>query len=457
MKILSEKDPLEVFSSASDILNKAVEHTLGPNGTNTAVHFQNFYNIINDGKSIVEQLTSTDPEIAPALETLKQSSFETNRKAGDGTTSTIIIMNQLIQGAKDYLEKDTDKSRVWVAKRILETEKRLQELIQNKKSTIDNKLYSKVAEVSLGSSEYSQMISEAFTFLDGNGIPALVKSDLPGVDIEYIEGVNLTKTKVESSMFIDLLPSKELKDVQVIALFQVVDRFEEILQLVKLLSKDRDKYTVLLYNEMSASVLENLLFNLSQDRSKIIPISMKNYGKDMNNMLDEISTYANTEVIDGGSIKTTDISQIKVGQVNKAILTQESVVLINDEAPSIDYKFISKKACIIRAGGATKIDMEDTYRRLEDAIYSLAGAIEHGAFFGGYGNSYSELAEIIDDVGLPRFIPESLRYINSVIFNEEYNEDAVDSALVVSQVIKNSFVTAAQAITTNAIVYDNIR
>ena len=126
MKILSEKDPLEVFSSASDILNKAVEHTLGPNGTNTAVHFQNFYNIINDGKSIVEQLTSTDPEIAPALETLKQSSFETNRKAGDGTTSTIIIMNQLIQGAKDYLEKDTDKSRVWVAKRILETEKRLQ-------------------------------------------------------------------------------------------------------------------------------------------------------------------------------------------------------------------------------------------------------------------------------------------------------------------------------------------
>lgn len=457
MKVLSERDPLEVFSEASNILNTAVEHTLGPNGTNTAVHFQNFYNIINDGKSIVEQLTSTDPEIAPAIETLKQSSFETNRKAGDGTTSTIIIMNQLIQGAKEYLEKNRDKDRVSVAKKILEVEKELQDLIQNKKSEIDMELYGKVAEVSLGSSKYSEMISEAFTFLDGNGIPALVKSDLPGVEIEYIEGVNLTKTKVESSMFIDLLPSKELKDVQVITLFQVIDRFEEILQLVKKLSIDRDKYTVLLYNEMSSSVLENLLFNLSQDRSKIIPISMKNYGKDMNNMLDEISTYVNTEIIDGGSLKTTDISKITIGHADKAILSQESTVLINEEAPSIDYKFIAKKACIIRVGGATKIDMEDTYRRIEDAVYSLAGAIEHGAFFGGYGNAYADLINPFDDVGTPEFIVLAMRYINRILFDAAYNQDAVDSALVVSQVIKNSFVTAAQAITTNAIVYDNIR
>ena len=457
MKILSEKDPLDIFSEASKILNTAVEHTLGPKGTNTAVHFQNYYNIINDGKSIVEQLTSTDPEIAPAIETLKQSSFETNRKAGDGTTSTIIIMDKLIQGAKQYLKENETKTRVDVARDILKAEEKLQELILSKKTKIDNKLYKEVAEVSLGSSEYSEMISEAFNFLDGNGVPALVKSDLPGVEAEYIEGVNLTKTSVASSMFIDLLPSKELKDVRVLTLFQVVDRFEEMFQLVKMLNQDKEKYTILLYNELSSSVLENLLFNLSQDRSKIIPICMKNYGKDMNNMLDEISKYVETDIIDGGSLKTTDISKIKVGFAGKAIVSQESLVLIRDEVPEYDYKYISKKACIIRAGGATKIDMEDTYRRLEDAIYSLAGAIEHGAFIGGYGCPYADLAEEIDDVGTPMFIIAALKYINSVYFEDAYNPNAIDSALVVSQVIKNSFVTAAQAITTNAIIYDNVR
>ena len=149
MKILSEKDPLEVFAQASDILNIAVEHTLGPLGTNTAVHYQNYYNIINDGKSIIEQLTSLDPEIAPAIETLKQSSFETNRKAGDGTTSTIVIMNRLIQGAIQTLKENPEISRVDVANAILDAEKELQELISIHKTNIDNKLYKNIAEVSL--------------------------------------------------------------------------------------------------------------------------------------------------------------------------------------------------------------------------------------------------------------------------------------------------------------------
>ena len=148
MKILYDKDPLEVFAEASSILNKAVEHTLGPNGTNTAVHWQNYYNIINDGKSIVEQLTSLDPVIAPAIETLKQASFETNRKAGDGTTSTIVLMDKLIQGAVKYL-KENKLDRVALANMLLQLEKILQSEILEHKTNIDNKLYKRIAEVSL--------------------------------------------------------------------------------------------------------------------------------------------------------------------------------------------------------------------------------------------------------------------------------------------------------------------
>lgn len=84
MRILSDSNPLEVFSKASQILADSVEHTLGPKGTNTAIlNSKGGYDIINDGKSIIENLTSLDTEIYPALETLKQASFETNRKAGD--------------------------------------------------------------------------------------------------------------------------------------------------------------------------------------------------------------------------------------------------------------------------------------------------------------------------------------------------------------------------------------
>ena len=146
MKILSNREPIDVFLDASSILNKAVEHTLGPEGSNTAVHTQNFYSIINYGKSIIEPLSSLDAEIAPALETLKQASFETNRKAGDGTTSTIVLMNQLLKGVKDELSVATP---VDIANKLLQVEEKLQELIRDNKITIDNKLYENIAKVSL--------------------------------------------------------------------------------------------------------------------------------------------------------------------------------------------------------------------------------------------------------------------------------------------------------------------
>lgn len=301
-------------------------------------------------------------------------------------------------------------------------------------------------------------------------MPALVKSDIPKVEVERIEGIHLTKTTVASSMFVDLLPSKEISNVQVVTLFQPINRFEEMFQLVQKLNQNRESYTILIYNELSDAVLESLLFNLSQGRSKIIPICIKNYNKEMTSMFDEISQYSETDIIDGGKLKVTDISKIKIGKANKAIVSKESLVLINDDAPNVDYKYISKKAVIIRVGGASKIDLEDTYRRLEDAIYSVAGAIEYGVFFGGYGYPYRILSNMLlerDNQSSPSpfnnrtrtsdFILSALDYINHIRFADMKNDHAADSALVVSEVIKNSFVMAAQAVTTNVIVYDNIR
>lgn len=54
MKVLIEDNPLDLYCEASGILYKAVAHTLGPNGTNSAVvNTKNSHDIINDGYSII--------------------------------------------------------------------------------------------------------------------------------------------------------------------------------------------------------------------------------------------------------------------------------------------------------------------------------------------------------------------------------------------------------------------
>ena len=84
MQILSDERPLDVYVRAAKIAYRAVSHTLGPGGTNTAVvNKKNSHDIINDGYSILSKLTSLDPAESEALETIKLAAFETNRKAGE--------------------------------------------------------------------------------------------------------------------------------------------------------------------------------------------------------------------------------------------------------------------------------------------------------------------------------------------------------------------------------------
>ena len=95
----------DLFLSASDILAKAVTHTLGPKGTNSAIPTQNEYlSIINDGKSIVERLSSDDKALRFAMNTLKESSFATNQRASDGTSSSLVVQNQLLNHIKEWNE-----------------------------------------------------------------------------------------------------------------------------------------------------------------------------------------------------------------------------------------------------------------------------------------------------------------------------------------------------------------
>lgn len=256
-------------------------------------------------------------------------------------------------------------------------------------------------------------------------------------------------------MILEMLPSKELSNVNIVTLFQPIDRFEEILQLTKLLNKS-ENYTILLYNEISNNTLENLLFALSQDKSKIVPVSLHNYGNNMTNIMDEIAIYTGAGIIDGTKCKSTDISSIKVGSADSAVLSLTSLMLKKENSEEYDYKYISRKACIIKVGGANKVTLEDNYKRIEDAVYSVAGAIEHGVMSGGYGFPYAYLGAKIDDVGTPVYIVYALTYINKVIFDSKKSDDSLDSALVISEVIKNAFTMAAQVATTNAIVYDSI-
>lgn len=458
MNILSENKPLDVFYHASEKLNNAVEHTLGPNGTNTAVVTKDgFYDIINDGKSIIETLTSLDAEEYPALNTLKQACFETNRKAGDGTTSTVILTHQLLSGARDYLEAHPEVSPVEL-RNILETSRdKVLEYIRLNAKKVSKGKYEDIVKVSLGSSKYANIIVDAFRFLDKGQRPTLVKSDVDSVIGEKTDGLLINKIQVVSNLFLD---TQEFKDFEVVCLYEEINRLPEITQFIRLCAKE-NKPIILLYKEMSVSVLENLLFNFTQGAINIIPVRLGAYGKKTYELMQNISEYTGCSLIDGNDLRISEVNKISFGAVNYGTLDTESLLLKcekNFKNFSKNSLQMSTKSYIIRIGDSNKVAREEVYRRIEDAVNSLGNAIINGITKGA-GYTYKDACKTLD-TNTPDFVISALSYIaNKLNLQEDDIEklNIYDAASVSAEVVKNAFTMVAQVITTNRIIHDNLR
>lgn len=452
MKILGKERPIDIFCEAGKILNDSVEHTLGPKGTNSAVQTkEGHYEIINDGKSIIEQITSLEPSIAPALETLKQAAFETNRKAGDGTTSTTIIMNGLLQGARKWLD-DTDIEGKEVLLR--DTLEQIKDLLLQKldKERIDIKLedYKKIATVALGGDKYSDLIADTFTFLGKGKRPILLKSDIDNIEVEKIDGINLTKIKIVSSLFLN---TTEFKDIDIICLFEPVNRFQELTQLLRKVQQT-DRITLLFYNQLSSDILENILFNYTNGAIKLIPICLGGYGQGIYSIMQELADYCKCNIIDNTNCKVSEVSKIIFGHIDYGTLNTEQIVLKNSKKVEKNYVHLNTKSVIIRIGGTNKVEREEVYKRIEDAINSLGNAIEYG-IVPGAGKTYSSLIQQLqEEISVPDFIIKSMNLIQKDVNSQI---EVFDSATVIKEVIKNAFSIVSQVITTKVVIYENIR
>ena len=479
MQILSDKNPLETYVEAAKLAYRAVAHTLGPGGTNTAVvNKKGSHDIINDGYSILSKLTSLDPAEAEALETVKLAAFETNRKAGDGTTSTTILTYELLKGAKYYL--DNNNITKVKLRNIIEDSRDdyIDILHQSMSREIKDEDYESIAKVSLGSPKYANAISEAYRFLPEGLRPSVVRSDIPNVVLDKKDGIVLDKAEVIVPEDTFLHGPKEFNDVDVYLIYDKLDRWNMIQPIVEQIIRLKRK-AILFYNELSMDILQNLQLQIVKGYADIIPIRLGSLGVQTRTTMNQLAIYTNTTLIDGVEVRLPKaLNQINIGKIDYMLISNDTVIINNKDFTDLDKITLPTKTCIIRVGGTNNAEMEENYRRIEDAVNSLGNAIESGISIGA-GITYQRLA--LSDDTTPEFIREAMESVyRTIIYNitreEKINPDLdgliladngeykladdlkiFDATKVIEQVIVNSFTLAAQIITTEEMIVENIR
>ena len=212
----------------------------------------------------------------------------------------------------------------------------------------------------------------------------------------------------------------------------------------------------------------------------IVPVRLGSMGVQTRSTMNQISKYTGATLIDGIDVKLPrNLKDITIGHLDYALMSIDTVIINNKDFDDLDSIELPTRSVILRVGGTNVAEMEENYRRIEDAVNSLGNAIESGISVGA-GLTYQRLA-LSSDSDTPKFIIDSLESIyRRVIYNitgeDTLNEDRdglvpseqgsfmmadelqiFDATKVIEQVITNSFTLVSQIITTDVIIAESVR
>jgi chaperonin GroEL len=92
------------LSSGVDKLSNAVTATLGPNGRNVVISKPGEYpQSTKDGVTVAKAITLEDPIEELGVQMVKQAAIKTAETAGDGTTTSTLLAQEMVKQGLTYL------------------------------------------------------------------------------------------------------------------------------------------------------------------------------------------------------------------------------------------------------------------------------------------------------------------------------------------------------------------
>ena len=400
-------------------LKSAVEVTLGPCGHNVIV-----YNnagtpyTTKDGISVAKKIFSKDEYENAGINIIREASLKTAELAGDGTTTTCILADYMIQNGGKNITPTYIHDMQEALKYIVEE-------IKMRKIDISNnyEMLAKVATISAKSEEIGNLVASAFEEAGEEGTVLFEESDTTETYLEQSEGTIIDRGYADSSFITNT--AKRIAEYKTPIFILVDDRIDKLSKIEKQLNIClRDSRDVVIFaHDYSSEVLRLLAANHRRGRIRILPIKAEGVGNGKGEFIKDIAALVGADSYSedtyfGGTCATiisTDVRTIITVADLETPAFQERVnnlkSLIENEEDSHLKSFHQKrlaklvgKLCTIRVGGYTPADVKERYDRVEDAVCAAKSALAEGVVPGG-GILFYRLADKLRFNGSTMFHP----------------------------------------------------
>ncbi len=394
-------------------LNKAADavgSTLGPEGRNVFISDIYSPRISNDGARIANSISMKDPLEDAGAYLVKNCSAKTNDDVGDGTTTTVVLFQKLVEEA---LKRPEGKAQV--RKSLDEAVKKAVEMLKSKATKISIK---DVREVALISGEYpdlADMISEIFNKLGEDALITIEDSKTYETSYELMEGYE-AKIGFMSPWFItDTKSNKAIySDIPVLVSQKKISNVQNINKIVSELAKKGINQCAFFVDDMDERVLAVLVANKVQGKFNSVVV------RGIKEELEDIAGATGATLIGEQSGITFDNIELNnLGSAIKLTIDHNSSLIISDpkyarnKALEMELNATNEpnqyrkqkllersarlrgKIAVLRIGANNDLAREHKKDKAEDAVKAVPAALSEG-LVDGAGKAWLDISKELD-------------------------------------------------------------
>jgi chaperonin GroEL len=411
-EILFNEDARKAMKKGIDKVANLVKTTLGPRGRNVALEKSwGGPTITNDGVAIAKEIKLSNKFENMGAEIVKEVANKTNDKAGDGTTTSIVLFQAMVEDGLKRIALGVNPMQVreGMEQAARDAEKLLLESATTIKSPAE---IQQVATISSESDELGKTIGEIIQKVGKDGVVTVEESQSLTIEQEIVEGMEFDKGYVSAYMITnaDRLEA-EVKDAPILITDKKVSTIKEIQPILEKLFQSGKKELVIIADDVDGEALTLAVVNKLKGVFNILAVKAPGYGDRKKEMLADIAVVVGCTVISedlGVKLENAEVSML--GRAQKVIATKDSTVIvggkgkkneINDRVASLkkqaaasDSKFDKEKieeriaklsggVAVIRVGAATETEMKYLKDKIEDAVNATKAAVEEGIIEGG--------------------------------------------------------------------------
>lgn len=202
--VLFGQEALSKLKEGVDLVADAVKVTLGGRGMNALITLPTSVKVTKDGVTVANYVDTNDDYARQGTRLLKQVALGTNKEVGDGTTTSVVLAQAMINKGIERIKQGANP--ILLQRGINKAVELMCEHLKNTAVPVkdDEKLIRQVATVSANNDvELGNIVLEAFKQVKYQGLVTFKESNTPNTYLEVVEGIKY-ETGLTSPYFIPI-------------------------------------------------------------------------------------------------------------------------------------------------------------------------------------------------------------------------------------------------------------